>query len=64
MVVTNMATNVKTFFLCGKWLAKGEDDGQIVREIPATTKDGVTFAPLSSYKIEVSRRKLFLKNVR
>lgn len=54
VVITNMATNVQSFFLCGRWLDKSEDDGQIVREIPASNKDGVTFAPLSTYKIEVT----------
>lgn len=49
-----MTTNVQSFFLCGRWLDKHEDDKQIVREIPASNKDGVASLPLSTYKIEVS----------
>ena len=31
----NMSTKEKYTFNCGRWLAKDEDDGAIVREIPA-----------------------------
>eukprot|EP01121_Diplochlamys_sp_Union-15-3_P013545 TRINITY_DN4215_c0_g1_i1.p1 TRINITY_DN4215_c0_g1~~TRINITY_DN4215_c0_g1_i1.p1 ORF type:complete len:964 (-),score=265.67 TRINITY_DN4215_c0_g1_i1:44-2935(-) len=41
------------YFLCGKWLAKDEDDKQIIREIPASNKDGVASAPLSLYEVSV-----------
>ncbi|KAH3761318.1 hypothetical protein Pelo_6863 [Pelomyxa schiedti] len=41
----------ETYFLCGRWLADNEDDNQIVREIPARTKDGIACAPLKKYRI-------------
>ena len=31
----NMATKEKYVFSCNRWMAKNEDDGAIVREIPA-----------------------------
>lgn len=31
----NMGTKEKYVFKCGRWLAKDEDDGETVREIPA-----------------------------
>lgn len=31
----NMATKKKYFFKCNRWLADDEDDGAIIREIPA-----------------------------
>jgi len=43
----------ETFFLCGRWLAKDEDDGQIVREIAASGQDGVSYTPAITYTIRV-----------
>jgi hypothetical protein len=45
--------NTKYYFLCGRWLAKDEDDGQIEREIPASNEDGIASLPLTTYKITV-----------
>jgi hypothetical protein len=54
IVITNLATHVQYYFLCGKWLDKSQDDKQIIREIPASNKDGVSSLPLSTYKVEVT----------
>lgn len=54
VVITNLKTNEKTFFLCGQWLDKHSGDKQIVRELPASKEDGTTYAPLIKYKIEVT----------
>jgi hypothetical protein len=53
VVITNMDTNKQWFFLCGRWLAKDEEDGQIERELPASDKDGVASLPLINYKVSV-----------
>ncbi len=54
VVITNLKNNSDTYFLCGRWLAKDEDDKAIVRELPASDKDGVVVAPLTAYKIAVA----------
>ena len=43
----------KTYFLCGRWFDKGEDDGEIQRELPASNEDGTTYLPIAHYKIAV-----------
>jgi hypothetical protein len=53
IVITNMDTQLDTFFLCGRWLSKDEEDGQITRELPASNKDGQTYAPMINYKVSV-----------
>lgn len=35
----NMATKKRYTFTCGRWLAEDEDDGEIVRELPAEGED-------------------------
>ena len=35
----NMATKKRYIFKCGRWLAEDEDDGEIVRELPAEGDD-------------------------
>ena len=35
----NMATQKRYTFNCGRWLAEDEDDGEIVRELPAEGDD-------------------------
>ena len=42
--VTNPISGQQWVFLCGRWLDKHEDDGQIVRELPAS-QDGVASLP-------------------
>lgn len=42
--ITNPISSKEWVFLCGRWLGKNEDDGQIVREIPASA-DGVASQP-------------------
>jgi hypothetical protein len=42
--VINPLTGQQFAFLCGRWLDKHEDDGQIVREIPVSA-DGVASQP-------------------
>jgi hypothetical protein len=53
VIVTNLATNKPWYFLCGRWLAKDEDDKQISRELAASEQDGVASTPLSKYTISV-----------
>jgi hypothetical protein len=53
VVVENESSSQKWFFLIGKWFDKKEEDGAIVREIPASTEDGVACAPLVRYKVSV-----------
>jgi hypothetical protein len=52
--VTDDGTGKQWFFLCGKWLDKGQDDGSISREISAADKDGKASLPMVSYKISVT----------
>eukprot|EP01123_Difflugia_compressa_P005057 TRINITY_DN1661_c0_g1_i1.p1 TRINITY_DN1661_c0_g1~~TRINITY_DN1661_c0_g1_i1.p1 ORF type:complete len:960 (-),score=248.52 TRINITY_DN1661_c0_g1_i1:25-2904(-) len=54
VVVTNQQSGTKWYFLCGRWLAKDEDDHSIVRELPASNEDGVASAPMVSYKVSVT----------
>jgi hypothetical protein len=54
VIITNQKTQKTYYFLCGRWLSKSEDDKEIVREIPATDKDGVASEPLTSYKVAVT----------
>ena len=42
--VTNPITKKEWVFLCGRWIGKNEDDGQIVRELSASA-DGVASQP-------------------
>uniref|UniRef100_A0A6B2KZF9 PLAT domain-containing protein n=1 Tax=Arcella intermedia TaxID=1963864 RepID=A0A6B2KZF9_9EUKA len=54
VVISTLGDNPKKwFFLVGRWLATDEDDKQIVREVPASTEDGVVSAPLITYNISV-----------
>jgi hypothetical protein len=53
VVLTQLETGKKTYFLCGRWLAKDEEDGQIEREIPASSEDGRASLPLARYTIKV-----------
>jgi len=34
-----MATKKRYVFRCGRWLAKNEDDGCVIRELPAEGDD-------------------------
>jgi hypothetical protein len=43
--VTNPLTHTQWVFLCGRWLDKGEDDGQIVRELVPASGDGAASQP-------------------
>lgn len=54
VVVTDLKTNNTVYFLCGKWLDKKEDDGLIIRELPASGEDGVSLVPLTRYQIAVT----------
>ena len=57
ILVRDVQTNKKTWFLCDQWLAVEEDDGLIERSLPAATKDDlVSFNFLFSVE---ARRKLF-----
>lgn len=53
MSITEEKSEKQWFFLCGRWLSKDEDDGEIIREIPVTNEDGTASEPLTSYKITV-----------
>ena len=39
MELENTATKKRYVFRCGRWLAKNEDDGSTVRELPAEGDD-------------------------
>jgi hypothetical protein len=52
VVVRNMDDGTDTFFLCGQWFASDEADGKLTRELPASSADGKTYAPMVTYKIE------------
>jgi len=62
--VVTLPDGTQYFFLCGRWLSKDEDDGQIEREIPATNKDGVASLPSTYYKVTVvtGGKKKFLED--
>ena len=53
VIITNTDTNENTYFLCGRWFAKDEDDGLIEREIPSSAKDGQASEPLIQYRVIV-----------
>jgi polycystin 1L2 len=57
ILVRDVQTDRKTWFLCDQWFAVEEDDGLIERVLPAATKDDlVSFNFLFSIE---ARRKLF-----
>jgi len=35
----NMTTKKHYSFECGRWLARNEDDGEVIRELPAEGED-------------------------
>ena len=39
------------FFLCGRWLAKNEDDGQVERDLAVQNEDGVASLPSKHYHV-------------
>ncbi|XP_052229243.1 lipoxygenase homology domain-containing protein 1-like isoform X2 [Dreissena polymorpha] len=51
--IENISTKEKFEFLCNRWLAVGEDDGSIVRELPATGPGIKNPLPLDKYVIQV-----------
>lgn len=53
VTVRNETTGQQRYFLCGRWLAKSEDDGRIVRELAASNEDGVAYLPLRRYQLAV-----------
>jgi len=53
VIITNQNTKEAFYFLFGRWFAKDEDDGKIEREVPASTEDGQTYAPLKKYLVQV-----------
>jgi len=54
VTITNLSNNKNYYFLCGRWLSKGEDDGAIERELPASSEDGQASQPLTKYSIAVT----------
>jgi hypothetical protein len=54
VIVTSTTLQKDYFFLVGRWLDKGEDDGKIEREIQASEKDGVSSQPLIRYNVAVT----------
>ncbi len=54
MIVKSESQHKEWYFLCGRWLDKGEDDGLISRELVASEQDGVASSPLVRYKVEVT----------
>uniref|UniRef100_A0A6B2KXQ4 PLAT domain-containing protein n=1 Tax=Arcella intermedia TaxID=1963864 RepID=A0A6B2KXQ4_9EUKA len=53
VVVRNEASGQQWFFLSGQWFDSTQGDGKIVRDIIASTSDGVTYSPLTKYLLEV-----------
>ena len=52
-VIIETGEGVTKYFLCGRWLAADEDDGQIVRELLPAPEDKQTYSKLVDYKITV-----------
>ncbi len=53
VIVTHDKTKQEWYFLCGRWLAKDEDDGKTERELVARDKDGIATEPMLTYRITV-----------
>eukprot|EP00012_Vannella_robusta_P006373 CAMPEP_0206209180 /NCGR_PEP_ID=MMETSP0166-20121206/16756_1 /ASSEMBLY_ACC=CAM_ASM_000260 /TAXON_ID=95228 /ORGANISM="Vannella robusta, Strain DIVA3 518/3/11/1/6" /LENGTH=202 /DNA_ID=CAMNT_0053630529 /DNA_START=44 /DNA_END=649 /DNA_ORIENTATION=+ len=53
VIVRNETSGQEWFYLCGKWLATDEDDGQIVRTIESSLEDGQSYTPFKIYNISV-----------
>ena len=51
--IENTRTKEKYFFICNRWLAKDEDDRQIVRELPAEGDEIKKPLPIVNYIVEV-----------
>lgn len=49
----NIDTKERYVFVCNRWLAVDEDDGEIVREMPAESEHIKKPLPLVNYKVEV-----------
>jgi hypothetical protein len=54
VIVKSVSLKKEWYFLCGKWLDKGEDDGKIERELVASEQDGVASKPLTRYSVSVT----------
>jgi hypothetical protein len=53
IVVTAESTNKQWIFNCGRWLDKGEDDGQIVRDLAPISDGTASGVKVAKYKISV-----------
>ena len=53
IVVTAETTNKQWIFNCSRWLDKGEDDGQIVRDLAPVSDGTATGTKVAKYKISV-----------
>ena len=46
VIITSIKDAKAYYFLCGKWLDKGEDDGRIERDLVPADEDGVACKPI------------------
>ena len=54
VVIQNMSTSEMYYFLCGRWLASSEEDGQIVRElIPRDSDNENSYLKTKKYGITI-----------
>ncbi len=53
-VVIRSGAGKQWYFSCGRWLDKGEDDGLIERDLPASQVEGESLSPLINYRITVT----------
>ena len=54
----NMGTQKRYTFTCGRWLAEDEDDGEIVRELPAEGDDIKKVQPGEESVFIISSRRI------
>ncbi|XP_030851137.1 lipoxygenase homology domain-containing protein 1 isoform X1 [Strongylocentrotus purpuratus] len=53
IVMENVATGKTYMFPCQRWLARDEDDGEIIRELPATADNIKKPLPVVKYQVSV-----------
>ena len=54
MIVEDLTSSRVWYFLCGRWFANSEEDGQVIREIPAIGEDGKACATVVNYIVDIT----------
>ena len=54
VVITNQSNQKSWYFICGRWLDEKEDDGQILRELPAESDNRESCGKLVMYQVDVT----------